>query len=68
MTKLTILEDKQSEVLSGGQTTVVTIVDSFTKSFSQSATAYAPNSNNFTNNFKSFNGNGLYAIGSSLTA
>ncbi len=70
--QLTLLQDIQSELLSGG------LRDSYefntdisvTKDYSvrQRAYATAPYSNNFTNNYQSFGGSyNVYAFGSTLS-
>jgi len=57
MTNLTILEEKQCEVLSGGTTLYV---------YKTKNSYNTTNSYNFWNNKNSLNGSGVYAIGSTL--
>lgn len=60
MTSLVSLDDRQAEMISGG------LFDVYNYSNKQKAIANAPNSNNFTNNYLSLNGEFLVAIGSTL--
>ena len=62
------LQDSAAELIGGGSKIITNIYD-YSKDYSvrQRAYATAPNSNNFTNNYQSFNGSyNLYAFGSVL--